>query len=109
VPEEVKQRRLKEMIDTFVEGQAGLNRAEVGRLHLLLLEGRAKREQNTLMGKTDHFKNGYVGVERVPVYRSGKVVGERELAIGDYLVVRVRDCGPRALYCQPIAIADTLG
>ena len=37
VPEEVKQRRLKQMIDTFVELQKPLFQAEVGKLHLLLI------------------------------------------------------------------------
>ena len=32
------------MIDTFVEVQAPLNEAEVGKTHLLLMEGRAKRQ-----------------------------------------------------------------
>lgn len=37
VPEEVKQRRLKQMIDLFVELQAPLNQKEIGKVHLILL------------------------------------------------------------------------
>lgn len=59
------------MIDTFIEIQSPLNQAEVGKTHLLLIEGKAKREQNVLMGKTDHFKNGYVKITSVPVYQGG--------------------------------------
>jgi tRNA A37 methylthiotransferase MiaB len=74
VPEETKQRRLKTMIDTFVENQAPINQKEIGKAHLLLIEGRAKRESNVLMGKTDNFKNGYAKIEKVPVYKEGKVI-----------------------------------
>lgn len=68
VPEQVKKRRLKEMIDTFVEVQAPLNEAEVGKTHLLLMEGKAKREKGVLLGKTDNYKNSYVPIQSVPVY-----------------------------------------
>lgn len=44
----------------------------------------------------------------VPVYQDGAVVEHRRFKIGDYLVVRVDSVGPRALYCQPLAIASTL-
>jgi tRNA A37 methylthiotransferase MiaB len=108
VSEEVKQRRVQQMIETFSEVQAPLNQAEVGKLHLLLVEGRAKREQGVLMGKTDNYKNGYAAVQTVPLYDKGQVVGRREFAIGDYLVVRVNRAGPRALYCIPLAIVATL-
>jgi tRNA A37 methylthiotransferase MiaB len=108
VPEEMKQRRLKTMIDTFVEWQAQLNQKEVGRTHLLLLEGRAKRDTNVLMGKTDNFKNGYVKIQNVPVFQDGKEVEQREFKIGDYLIVKVDSVGPRSLHCSPIGIAETL-
>lgn len=37
VPEETKQRRLKEMIDRFISVQKDLNQKEIGEYHLLLL------------------------------------------------------------------------
>ena len=61
------------MIDLFVELQRPLNEREIGKVHLLLIEGKAKREQDTLMGKTDCFKNGYVKIDQVPVYKEGVV------------------------------------
>lgn len=44
VPEDVKQRRLKEMIDLFLEVQSPLNEAEIGTTQLLLIESKAKRD-----------------------------------------------------------------
>lgn len=96
------------MIDLFVEVQTPLNQVELGKIHLLLIEGRAKRDANVLLGKTDHYKSGYVKVTSIPVYEGGKEVGKRELKIGDYVVARVDSVGPRALYCEPLAIASTL-
>jgi tRNA A37 methylthiotransferase MiaB len=71
VPETVKQRRVKEMIDTFTKIQSTINQAEIGKLHVILLEGKAKRQENTLMGKTDNFKNSYAKVSKVSVYKKG--------------------------------------
>jgi hypothetical protein len=65
------------MIDTFVENQAQLNQKEIGKIHLLLMDGKAKRDSNTLMGKTDNFKNGYAKIQNVPVYQDGKEVAQR--------------------------------
>ncbi len=75
---------------------------------MLLMEGRAKRDTNVLMGKTDNFKNGYVKIQSVPVFEKGKEVEQREFKIGDYLIVKVESVGPRSLYCSPIGIAATI-
>ncbi len=56
------------MIDVFVEEQANLNKKEINKVHLLLMEGKAKRDHKVLIGKTDHFKNGYVEIVDVPVF-----------------------------------------
>ena len=60
VPEDVKQRRLSEVIATFTEGARRSNDAEVGRYHLVLLEGPAKklspRGEVEWMGRTDTNK-----------------------------------------------------
>lgn len=72
------------------------------------MEGKAKRDSNTLMGKTDNFKNGYVKIQSVSVYQDGKEIAQREFKIGDYLIVKVVSVGPRSLYCSPIAIATSI-
>ena len=41
------------------------------------MEGKAKREEGILMGKTDNYKNGYVNVEVVDVYSGCQVVERR--------------------------------
>jgi hypothetical protein len=49
----------------------------VGKRHLLLIEGRAKRDIDVLMGKTDSFKNGYAKIQSVPIYKDGKIIESR--------------------------------
>jgi hypothetical protein len=80
----------------------------VGKVHLLLLEGRSKRDQSVLMGKTDTFKNGYVAVSKMPIFKAGQTVEQREFSIGDYLAVRVESVGARSLQCKPLGIVSSL-
>jgi MiaB/RimO family radical SAM methylthiotransferase len=57
VEETVKQRRLREVIDTFYEGvQAKNEQNEVGQLRLVLVEGQSKRGHETWNGRTDQNK-----------------------------------------------------
>jgi tRNA A37 methylthiotransferase MiaB len=69
VPEAVKQRRLQEVIATFREGAAARNAAEVGRLHLVLVEGPARRssaEVPQVSGRTDTYKRVVLPDAAVP-------------------------------------------
>lgn len=59
------------MIDLFVEIQAEVNALEQGKTHLLLIEGKSKRDSLKMMGKTDTFKKGYVDLKAIPVFSQG--------------------------------------
>jgi tRNA A37 methylthiotransferase MiaB len=50
VPEEVKKRRLAEIIDAQRRGAAEANEEEVGRTHLVLVEGASKRSEDDAVG-----------------------------------------------------------
>lgn len=56
VPEAVKKRRLGEVIALQTRIAAENNRAEVGRVHTVLVEGPSKRSDAQLCGRTDHNK-----------------------------------------------------
>ncbi|GAB4822700.1 hypothetical protein N2152v2_009746 [Parachlorella kessleri] len=56
VPEEVKGRRLAEVIAAFREGLHQRCQQEVGRRHLVLVEGSSRRSEADLTGRTDTFK-----------------------------------------------------
>lgn len=74
VPDEVKKRRLSEIIDLQMNIQEENNQKEIGRSHVVLTEGPSKRSDRQLCGRTDtnkmvvfdrnQFKKGeYVEVE----------------------------------------------
>ncbi|KAF6256051.1 CDK5 regulatory subunit associated protein 1 [Scenedesmus sp. NREL 46B-D3] len=57
VPAVVKSQRLADLFAAYRQGQAELNRLEVGRLHLVLLDGRPRRDgQQSLQGRTCSMK-----------------------------------------------------
>lgn len=87
VPEAVKQRRLREVIDTFTPLAKARNDAELGRVHLLLLEGTSRKSEGEWVGRTDTGKK--VVIPRAPVASDIGVSSEVELRKGDYVAVRV--------------------
>ena len=64
VPAETKQRRLQEIIDTFREEVHKKNeRLEVGKLRLVLVEGKSKRHSDIWSGRTDQNKRVLFPIE----------------------------------------------
>ncbi len=77
VPDEVKKRRLSEIIEQQMMIQQEINLTEIGREHLVLVEGPSKRSDEQLCGRTDTNK---------------MVVFDREeYRKGDYVVVEIHD------------------
>ena len=56
VPEEVKQRRLREVIDLFYSKLYALNQRFLGSRQLILIEGPSKKDSSVLQGRTDGNK-----------------------------------------------------
>lgn len=56
VPEAVKQERLVRMIDLFKRTQLAKNREDIGRKHLVLVDGKGKKGEHQLSGLTDTMK-----------------------------------------------------
>lgn len=72
VPAEVKSRRLTELFTAYWQGQAKLNTLEVGRVHLVLLDGRPRRDgqyraSEALQGRTDTMKRVIIPEQQLPV------------------------------------------
>lgn len=88
VPEEVKKRRLSEIIEQQMDIQEELNKKEIGRRHLVLIEGTSKRSDEQLCGRTDTNK---------------MVVFDREdYEKGDYVEVTITDCTSATLMGDPV-------
>ncbi len=78
VPEKVKKRRLTEIITRQMQIQEELNKKEIGKEHLVLIEGTSKRSDEQFCGRTDTNK---------------MVVFDREdYQKGEYVVVHIDDC-----------------
>lgn len=56
VPEEEKNRRLREIIDLQVSLSADLNRKEQGKIHRVMAEGPSRKNPDEWMGRTAHNK-----------------------------------------------------
>lgn len=88
VPEEVKVRRLEELIALQNELSAHSNGRCVGREFTVLAEGRSKRSAEQLFGRTEQNK--------VVVFDRGRY------RPGDYVRVRVTGCSSATLLGQPV-------
>ena len=87
VPEAVKKRRLREVIEVFNAGAREANDEEVGRHHLLLVERVSKKSEGEWVGRTDTNKT--VVFARRPTAASHHEASEVELQPGDYVAARV--------------------
>ena len=83
VPEEVKIRRLNEIIELQTRLSAESNRRCIGRTYEVLVEGVSKRSKEQLFGRTEQNK--------VVVFDRGTH------RIGDFVTVRITDAGPATL------------
>ncbi|KAJ8026791.1 CDK5 regulatory subunit-associated protein 1 [Holothuria leucospilota] len=90
VPEEVKQRRLQEVISVFRENVTEVNRAQIGETQLVLVEGPSKRNPAELVGRND-------GGTRVILSNNRETLSAQDEAVtpsgnvkpGDYVAVDV--------------------
>ena len=105
VPEDVKQRRLAEVIDAFRTTAAERQKEEVGRTHLVLVEGPSKKNERELTGKTDSAKWAVFADTPVGIYggdedeeRTGGEKGVATPRAGEYVAVRVTGCSTGTLF-----------
>jgi tRNA-2-methylthio-N6-dimethylallyladenosine synthase len=88
VPEEVKKRRLSEIISQQMSIQHSRNKAEIGNRHIVLVEGTSKRSEDQLSGRTDTNKM--------------VVFDRKDFVRGDYVEVEITDCTSATLRAIPI-------
>lgn len=88
VPEDVKKRRLTEIITQQMNIQKERNILEVGKRHLVLVEGTSKRSEEQMSGRTD--TNKMVIFDRMNFQK------------GDYIEVEITDSTSATLKATPI-------
>jgi len=101
VPEDVKKRRLQEVIDTFHRVIFEKNSHEIGKIHLVLVEGRSRKSDSDLKGRSDTNKKVLFPDILIWNKNSGEFVNARA---GDYVVVAVERTNGLTLFGKPIEI-----
>ncbi|KAK1423582.1 hypothetical protein QVD17_18886 [Tagetes erecta] len=103
VPEEVKQRRLTELIEAFRESTGQCFDSQIGSVQLVLVEGPNKRAPETeLIGKSDRGHRVIFTSLAVPdlVDRDG----DRVPRVGDYVQVKILKSSRASLYGAALGI-----
>jgi tRNA A37 methylthiotransferase MiaB len=101
VPEDVKQRRLTELINTFRETTKKNYDSQVGSVQLVLVEGPNKRAPGTeLMGKTD--RGHRVSFTSIPVPHTFEGDEARKPVVGDFVEVKILKSSTATLFGEPI-------
>ncbi|CAA7035762.1 unnamed protein product [Microthlaspi erraticum] len=104
VPEEVKQRRLTELIEAFRETTGPCYDSQVGSVQLVLVEGPNKRAPETeLIGKTD--KGHRVSFVRKPLVDRECLRVKRSPEVGDFVEVRIEKSTKASLFGEALAIS----
>lgn len=88
VPEDIKKRRLSEIITQQMNIQKERNLDEIGKRHLVLVEGTSKKSEEQVSGRTDTNKIA--------------VFDRRDFEKGNYVEVEVTDCTSATLIAKPI-------
>ena len=94
VPENVKKRRLTEIIEQQMQIQFLTNQKEIGKRHLILIEGTSKRSDEQLSGRTDTNKM--------------TIIDRESYQKGDYVEVEITDCTSATLKAIPIRKSSIL-
>lgn len=105
VPEDVKLRRLKELIDVFQRNQEAMTKIEMGRLHLAMVEGASgMKYPGQLKGRSDTNKRVFIKQEAVHELNGElrKNQKEEEIKVGDYVLVLIEDLTKKSLFGKPL-------
>jgi len=89
VPDDVKKRRLSEIISQQMSIQHRRNQDEIGQRHVVLVEGTSKRSKQQMSGRTDTNKIA--------------VFDRKDFKKGDYVEVEITGATSATLIAKPIA------
>ncbi|XP_010531061.1 PREDICTED: CDK5RAP1-like protein isoform X2 [Tarenaya hassleriana] len=104
VPDDVKQRRLSELIEAFRQTTGPCYDSQVGTTQLVLVEGPNKRAPETeLMGKSDKGHRVSFVIEPL-LERDSHPNGRRNPVVGDLVEVRISKSTRASLFGQALAI-----
>ncbi|XP_050507794.1 CDK5RAP1-like protein [Diabrotica virgifera virgifera] len=99
IADEVKYSRLERMIEVFRQTALQLNQSQIGKTHLVLIEGYSKRSDKFFQGRNDNNIRVILPVTPVPSKESETLT---ELGAGDYVAVHVNDANSQTLRAVPL-------
>ncbi|KAA8547438.1 hypothetical protein F0562_003698 [Nyssa sinensis] len=103
VPENIKQRRLTELIEAFRGSTGQCYDSQIGTVQLVLVEGPNKRAPETeLIGKSD--RGHRVSFTTLPIPDRDDNDGKRNPRVGDYVEVRILKSTRASLFGEALAI-----
>ncbi|KAL3273615.1 hypothetical protein HHI36_015047 [Cryptolaemus montrouzieri] len=101
VPAHIKQKRLESMIALYRSTVEKKNRAQIGQLQLILIEGASKRSNSNLAGRNDqNIKVIIPGLDLIPTKNDTEDL--RLLKPGDYVAVYINDANSQILKGIPL-------
>jgi tRNA A37 methylthiotransferase MiaB len=107
VPPEVKKRRLNEVIQTFKDQLRLKNTLEIGKKHLVLVEGSSRKSNEQLVGRSDTNKKVVFDPKPLPTLSdlmSNNADGDKAVAkVLDYVIVQVDAANGQTLTGRAIA------
>eukprot|EP01123_Difflugia_compressa_P006759 TRINITY_DN19123_c0_g1_i1.p1 TRINITY_DN19123_c0_g1~~TRINITY_DN19123_c0_g1_i1.p1 ORF type:complete len:184 (+),score=57.42 TRINITY_DN19123_c0_g1_i1:22-552(+) len=104
VPEPVKKRRLQEVIQTFYEILFQKNSSEIGKKHLVLVEGKSRKSPSYLKGRSDTNKKVIFPDIPTPLFSDDGTFSDiiSPVKPGDYVVVVIESSSGVSLRGHPI-------
>eukprot|EP01134_Creolimax_fragrantissima_P007072 CFRG7072T1 len=103
VDEDVKQRRLREIIDVFRNGAEAANEKLVGTRQLVLVDS-IGRKSGQFAGRTDGFTRVVLSGGKVTCDLTG--TAEADIKLGDFVSVDITGSNSQTLRGNPVAITD---
>eukprot|EP00466_Bigelowiella_natans_P020779 jgi/Bigna1/58069/fgenesh1_pm.51_\ len=97
VPEKVKSRRLSEVISTFYDESEKKNLSEIGKLHLVLVEGPSKKNQAELVGRSCNNKKIIFPSKALRDNQASSSSSRAHPSRGDYVLTRVTSSSAQSL------------
>ncbi|XP_071955752.1 mitochondrial tRNA methylthiotransferase CDK5RAP1-like [Antedon mediterranea] len=95
VPEEIKKRRLNEIIKVTRESMRKVNEKYVGRQELVLIEGKSKRSQEDFAGRIDANTKVIISDKTIP--ESETSAHMQTISVGDFIAVQITDSNSQVL------------
>ncbi|XP_054269512.1 CDK5RAP1-like protein [Macrosteles quadrilineatus] len=99
VPQEIKTLRVDRLVSQFRKDAEQLNKAQIGSVQLILVEGDSKRSKEHLAGRNDGNTKVIVPKVDIPEDSSGPT---KPISSGDYVAVKITDASSQVLKGVPL-------